>query len=110
MNAMTACPRCNGALAPGAQFCGACGSPVGAGPATAPQPPPQYAPPQPPQMPSMANMAHMARGFSGGGGGTSRQVDVAGGPVEAVNTAVRVIEGAGAEVHWRQPPQARASC
>lgn len=99
--AQTACPRCNSALAPGAQFCGACGSPLG----VAPQPPhqPAYAPPPPmPQMPSMANMA---RGFSGGGGGNSKQVNLNAAPMDAFNTAMGVIEGMGSEVHYRQPPQ-----
>jgi len=104
MNATTACPRCNGALAPGAQFCGACGSPVGAG-AAAPQPPPYAPPPQMPQMPQMPAMANMARGFSGAGGGNSKQVNVAGAPMAAFDAAMRAIEGMGAEVHYRQPPQ-----
>lgn len=97
MNASaTACPRCNGALAPGAQFCGACGSAIGA----APQPPPQaYAPPPP--MPSMPSMA--AR-FSGGGG-NSKQINLAAAAPDAFNAAMRVLQGAGAEVQWSQPPQ-----
>ncbi len=98
--AQTACPRCNSALAPGAQFCGACGSAIGAG---APQPPPQYAPPPP--MPQMPNMANMARGFAGGGGGNSKQVTLNAAPMDAFNTAMGVIEGMGSEVHYRQPPQ-----
>lgn len=97
MNASaTACPRCNGALAPGAQFCGACGSAIGA-PA---QPPPQaYAPPPP-----MPSMPHVAARFSGGGG-NSKQVNLGCAAPDAFNAAMRVIDGAGAEVHWRQPPQ-----
>jgi hypothetical protein len=95
MNATaTACPRCNGALAPGAQFCGACGSAVGAAP---PPQAPAYTPPMP-QTPAIA------RGF-GGGGGNFRQLTIAAGPAEAFNAAMRVIDGAGAETHWRQPPQ-----
>lgn len=92
----TACPRCNGALAPGAQFCGACGSAIGA---AAPPPQPQgYAP-------AMPQMANLARGFSGGGGGNTRQVNLSSAPMDAYAAAMRVIEGAGAEVHWAQAPQ-----
>jgi len=96
--AQTACPRCNGALAPGAQFCGACGSPIGAAP-----PPPQAPYTPPPQMPQMPQMPAMARSF--GGGGNSKQINLSASAPEAFNTAMRVLEGAGAEVHWRQPPQ-----
>ncbi len=98
-----ACPRCNGALAPGAQFCGACGSPIGPA-AAAPQPPPAYAPPPGYAPPPMPNVGAMARGFSGGGG-NSKQINLNAAPGDAYNTAMRVLEGAGAEVHWRQPPQ-----
>lgn len=100
--AQTACPRCNSALAPGAQFCGACGSPLGAAPQPPQQQPPYTPPPPMPQMPSMANMA---RGFSGGGGGNSKQVNLSSDPASAFNTAMNVIEGMGSEVHYRQPPQ-----
>jgi len=58
--------------------------------------------PQMPQMPS--SMANMARGFSGGGG-NSKQVNYSGPPMAAFDTAMRVLEGMGAEVHYRQPPQ-----
>ena len=50
-------------------------------------------------------MANMARGFSGAGGGTSKQVNVAAPPMAAFDAAMRVVEGMGAEVHYRQPPQ-----
>lgn len=97
-SAQTACPRCNSALPAGAQFCGACGSALGA----PPQPPPQaYAPPPP--MPSMPNVA--AR-FSGGGGGNTKQVNVAATAPDAFNTAMNILQGAEADVHWSQPPQA----
>lgn len=58
-----------------------------------------------PQMPQMPQMANMARGFSGAGGGNSKQVNVAGSPAAVFDTAMRVIEGMGAEMHYRQPPQ-----
>lgn len=51
---MTHCPFCGAALAPGIQFCGACGKPMPSGQATAPpgmqppsMPPPAMRPPQP---------------------------------------------------------------
>lgn len=102
-----ACPRCNGALAPGAQFCGACGSPVGPA-AAAHQPPPAYAPPPPGYAPPppMPNLGNMARGFAGSaGGGASKQINVNAPPPAAFDTAMGVIEAMGAEVHYRQPPQ-----
>lgn len=101
-----ACPRCNGALAPGAQFCGACGSPIG--PAAAPQPPPAYAPPPPGYAPPppMPNIGAMARGFAGSaGGGNSKQININAPAPAAFDTAMGVIDGMGAEVHYRQPPQ-----
>lgn len=104
----TACPRCNGALAPGAQFCGACGSPVG--PAAAqqpPQPPGQgYAPPQQqPYAPPMPQPQMMSRFSGAAGAGNSKQVNVQGGPMEAYQSALNALQGAGAEVHWASPPQ-----
>lgn len=102
-----ACPRCNGALAPGAQFCGACGSPIGPA-AAAPQPPPAYAPPPPGYAPPppMPNIGAMARGFAGSaGGGNSKQININAPAPAAFDTAMGVIDGMGAEVHYRQPPQ-----
>lgn len=54
----------------------------------------------------MPNIGAMARGFAGSaGGGNSKQININAPAPAAFDTAMGVIDGMGAEVHYRQPPQ-----
>lgn len=92
--AQTTCPRCNAAVAAGAQFCGSCGASL----AGAPIPPvsPPIAPTPPP-------MPQMVRAPSGSGGPT-QQATFAGTQQDAFAQAMRALQSNNAEVTWQQPP------
>lgn len=103
--AQTACPRCNGAIAAGAQFCGSCGAQLGA----APPPPPI---PQPPPAPQPPPLPQMARGFTGASGGNTKQATFNGTAQDAYNQALNALNVAATnskgavttQVTWQQAP------
>ena len=82
--AQTACPRCNGTIAAGAQFCGSCGAQLGA----APPPPPI---PQPPPAPQPPPLPQMARDFTGASGGNAKQATFNGTAQDAYNQALNAL-------------------